>query len=403
LTPEEHTRGQTKDRAINLTKRAIEGLPTPREGKRVAYHDTRVPGLGVMVQPNGNKIFFWFRKLRGRRTWKTLGEFPALTVENARDKAQEINASVARWRASDYVGPSPLERPHRDLTLNEVIEDYCVKRLGAHAKNPERACKGVRWSRDKYLSNWKNRPLGSITRKQVRDLHHELGKKSGHVTANRTITLLRTLFNWAIKAHEWKGENPATRLERFPETSRDRFLLADEATRLFTELRREPSRDLQTFVVLALFTGARMSDILSMRWRDLNFETNTWLIPNPKSKTPYVVPLLPEAIEALKIREQKSEWVFPGRGKTMHLTGFKHSWPALLKRAKVKQFRIHDLRRTMGSWMAMGGASLPVIGKALGHARSLGATSIYARLQTDAVRTAMETATRLMLNAKPTE
>ena len=81
-----------------------------------------------MVQPTGNRVFFWFRKLRGRRTWKTLGEFPAMTVEQARDKAQEINASVAKWKALDYVGPSPFEQ-RGDPTLEKAIEDYIVKRL----------------------------------------------------------------------------------------------------------------------------------------------------------------------------------------------------------------------------------------------------------------------------------
>jgi integrase len=389
-------------RRENFTKDALSKL-SKNPSSRVTVYDTRVAGLALRVEPSGRKTFVWRRKGNRRVHFKRIGEFPSMSIEQARGKASEHNATLARWAADDFQGGAPFERSARDLTLDQVIEDYCLKRLQTHAKNPDRACKAVRWSRDKYLSGWKNRPLRSITRKQVRDLHNELGKKSGHVLANRTVTLLRTLFNWAIKSVEWKGENPATRIERFPETSRDRFLLADEAARLFTELRQEPSRDLQAFVILALFTGARRSDILSMRWRDLSFETNTWLIPNPKSATPYVVPLMPEAVEVLKNRERKSEWVFPGTGKTGHLTGFKHSWPALLKRAKVKEFRIHDLRRTLGSWMAMGGASLPVIGKALGHARSLQATSIYARLQTQSVRTAMEKATQLMLNAKPTE
>ena len=137
-----------------------------------------------------------------------------------------------------------------------------------------------------------------------------------------------------------------------------------------------------------------------MRWADVSLDDPAmWTIPDPKSRTPYIVPLLPEVVNILKERAHRSLWVFPGRGKTGHVTGFKHSWVALLKRAELKHFRIHDLRRTLGSWMASGGESLPIIGKALGHATSLGATSIYARIQNDAVRKAMERASQALLTA----
>jgi integrase len=113
------------------------------------------------------------------------------------------------------------------------------------------------------------------------------------------------------------------------------------------------------------------------------------------------VPLLPEAIEILQERQENhgtGEWVFPSHGRTGHLVGFKHGWKSLLNRTKISGLRVHDLRRTLGSWMATGGASLPVIGKALGH-QSQGATAIYARLQLDAVKEAVATAAKAMLTA----
>ena len=135
---------------------------------------------------------------------------------------------------------------------------------------------------------------------------------------------------------------------------------------------------------MAIFTQARKMDILSARWRDISFEPPAWTIPNPKSKDPYVVPLLREVIKILKDRQRaakakteklleegkapaNTEWIFPSHGATGHLTGFKHSWPEFLKRAKIQDFRIHDLRRTLASWQANLGTSLHIIGKGLGH------------------------------------
>ena len=387
----------------NLTKKAIEAAEATG-GKRASILDSRVPGLGVLIQPTGHKAFFWYRKVNGRPVWKTLGDFPALTIEQARTRAQELNAQSGHWKAHDFeASENPFEK-RRDLTLGEVLNDYIDRHLKSRAKNPDRAAKGARWQFEKYLDGWKGKRLGSITRRDVLTLYDHTRKKVGMFTANRTAQLLRALFNWASHEMSYTGENPARiKLVSERDKARSRFLQPDELVSLFRALRTEPSRDLQGFVVLALFTGARAGDILSMRWEQLSMETTTWTIPNPKSRTPYVVPLLPEAVEIVVERQQRrkhdSPWVFPGSGRTGHITGFKRSWPALLDRAKLKDFRVHDLRRTLGSWMAGSGASLPVIGKALGH-QSLGATAIYARLQLDPVREAMQRATQAMLNGK---
>jgi integrase len=383
----------------NFTKQYLSDLKTSHQ--RQTFYDEKVHGLILRVEPTGKKIFCWRRKGDGRYRFKRIGLFPDLSVENARMKASEYNASLARWAADSFTSPSPFEKQRADLTLNDAIEDYCERRLASHSKNPTNACWRVRWTRDKYLLTWKLRRLSSINRKQVIDLHDSLGKKNGHVTANRVVTFLRTVFNWALNSCEWHGTNPASRIERFAERSRERFLFQEEAERLFEALRLEPSKDLQAFVVIALFTGARRNDILSMKWSDLNSETTTWTIADPKSRVPYLVPLMPEVMEILRDRKNNSPWVFPGTGKTGHVTGFKHSWVALLKRAKITGLTIHDLRRSLGSYMATGGESLPVIGKALGHATSLGATSIYARLQNTVVRDAIARATQKMLTGKP--
>jgi len=132
-----------------------------------------------------------------------------------------------------------------------------------------------------------------------------------------------------------------------------------------------------------------------MRWKDIDFERSIWRIPGEVSKNgdPMQVPLIPEALEILRRRraETSSVFVLPGEGRTGHYTTPTHAWETLLKRAKLEDLRIHDLRRSMGSWMTIGGTSLPIVGKALGHKTSQ-ATSIYARLNLEPVRAAMEQA-----------
>jgi integrase len=383
---------------LNFTKKGLDALQSTK--KRVTWHDTHAHGLCLRIEPNGRKSFCWFRKINGTPTWKNIGKFPDLSVENARTKAAEFNSLFARWKADEYDGDDPFER-RRDLTLKIALEDYVERHLGKDAKKPVEAMKGARWQFNKYLSPWGNRQLGHIRKRDVLNRHKDLRDAHGLFTANRAVQLLRAVYYWSQEHLQWKGDNPAC-IKLFAERphQRSRFLQADELARLWTVLREEPSRDLQHFVILSLFTGARKSDVLSATWPTISFEPSAWSIPDPKNKEPYVVPLMSEVVTVLNERRKdaKNEWVFPGRGRTGHLTGFKHSWPALLKRAKITGLRIHDLRRTLGSWQATTGASLPIIGKSLGHL-SPEATSIYARLQLEPVQEAVERATKAMLTA----
>jgi integrase len=389
----------------NFTKDALEKI-TPNKNQRIAIHDTKVEGLILRVEPSGRKSFCWLRKGAGQVRFKRIGAFPDFTVEQARGKASEYNSSLAKWAADDFQGDSPFERrPH--LTLGEVLEHYIEQHCAKYTKNPIRTVKATRWQFDRYLIAWKDRRLVTIKQKDVRELHTKLGKAHGQTTANRNLTFLRTLFYHASSRMNWKGENPASNPGRnkilYDEYSRDRYLQPDEAMRLFRELRLEPNRSLRDFVFLSLLTGARKMEVLSMKWKDLNITQALWSPLKPiKRKKSYNIVLPPQAVEVLKERrermETKSEWVFPSRGVSGHLVNVKKPWRALLKRAAIQEFRIHDLRRTLGSWMANSGASLLIIGEALGH-QSYASTAPYARLQKESVRRGVEIAVTKLLTA----
>lgn len=383
---------------LNLTKKSIEAMRARGE-KSARFYDTQTRGLGVMVQPTGHRSFFWYRKVRGYPTWRTIGDFPDLSIEQARARAAELNASVARWKAADYDGPAPLEQ-RREVTLGTALDDYLERHLKAKAKNPDKAVKSARWQFDRYLGSWRGRTLGSIRRSDVRALHADLGENHGRFTANRVFQQLRALFNWALKAELWRGENPARGVAPFHEASRMRFAQPDELPKLFRELSCETNLDIRDFVLIALTTGARKTNILELRWEQLDLKRALWTIPEPKNRVPYIVPLIDETVQVLKDRRRRvqSDWVFPAASASGHVTDVKRAWKKLLSRAKITGLRVHDLRRTLGSWQAGAGVSLPIIGRTLGH-QSGDATQVYARLHLDPVREAIGTATSAMLVA----
>ncbi len=368
----------------SFSKRSLEKLPT--KDKRYAVFDSDTNGLGLAVYPSGQKTFFHLRKVQGWPERTTIGPFPDLTVENARGKASELNGKLSRWKNNDYEGPHPLGRRTRTMTFGELLDDYIDRHLKSKAKNPDLAAQTARGMVDRYLASWRVRKLGSIRREDVRNLLHDVAGRRGRVIANRLVELVRRLYYFAEKEELYTGENPARKIELFAEQERTRFLNGEELARLFAALRKDQNADLSDFVLLALFTGARKSDLFSMAWSDVSLPDNRWTIPNPKSSTPYLVALTPEAVKILKDRlrtqteqPEPSPWVFPSFGKTGHIVDLKGAWKLLLERAKISNLHVHDLRRTLGSWQAAMGASIPVIGKSLGHA-STEAMMIYARL-----------------------
>ena len=386
---------------VHFDKRSIERLPL--KPKRYNVFDSATRGLGLAIYSTGAKTFFHLRKVQGWPERTTIGPFPDLSVEQARGKAAELNGKLSRWKADDYQGPHPLERRSRTMTFAELVQEYVARHVMAKAKNPTRALYDINWTMGRYLPSWKTRAIGTIRRKDVADLLRDVGAAHGQVSANRTVQFIRRLYNFASKSDIFTGDNPARGVELYSERSRTRFLSGEELARLFAALRKEKNATIRDFVLLALFTGARRGDILSMRWNDLDLERATWAIPNPKSTVSYVVPLVSEAVEILKRRPKTSEFLFPRTTMGALVSSIRRAWDLLASRAKIQDLHIHDLRRTLGSWQAGLGASLSVIGKSLGHS-SFRSTAVYARLDLNPVRASVAAATQAMIaagNVKP--
>lgn len=152
-------------------------------------------------------------------------------------------------------------------------------------------------------------------------------------------------------------------------------------------------------------TGARQGNVLSMRWDELNINEGSkkWKIPEAKNGEALTIPLSDEAVEILKARKIEQEeggirrkWVFPSdKSKSGHLEAPGERWIRILKRANIKNLRIHDLRRTLGGWQAATGATTAVIGKTLGH-KSKMTTAIYERMNLDPVREGIDKACNAM-------
>jgi integrase len=390
---------------MHFTERRIEALPVP--AKRRSVYDSKICELGLKLEVSGTKSFFWFRAVEGKPTWKTIGPWPAISLDSARAKVGDYNKLLADWKKEDCLGANPFKHTPRSqqVTLEQMVEDYITRHVMLEGANPSGTSHRVRWILKKYLADMRDRRLGSISRQDVFDLHKKIGTQHGKVTANRTVTLLRTVFNWGKDSGMWKGENPAERIDLFKEFKRERFLQPDEMVRFKKALDAEKNTDLRDFITLALSAGARRANICGMRWADINGET--WTIKRTKNRKPHLVSLRPAALAVLHEREHRCAadcpWVFPStQSVSGHIERFDDHWRELLKRAglyhpddREQHVVVHDIRRTFGSYQAIAGVSLQQIGAALGH-MSTAATSIYARLHRESVENAVVAGERQM-------
>ena len=173
---------------------------------------------------------------------------------------------------------------------------------------------------------------------------------------------------------------------------RDVRLNVKQCTALFKALDNADNQTNADLVRLALFTGARRSNLFKAAEDQFDFEDNTWTIPGTESKNkqPLVLPLDRRAVAVVKrrIKHADGEWLFPGQRAGRPMTDFTKPYKAFLDAAKIKGVRFHDLRRTLASFMADTEANEFTIGLALGH-RQQSITGRYARPQMESVREAI--------------
>lgn len=363
--------------------------------KRFDWHDSETHGLVVRHGVSGSRVFYWYGRLHGTMSRLKIGPYPQVTLAKARDEAKRITGEAASGRQ-----PIPVARQARDeLTLGDLFGWY----LRTHAK-PHKST----WEADERrykarLIQWDHKRLSTITLEMVKDLHVSIGETDGPYAANKMLELLGFMWRLGREQLHFDAVDPTKGIKRFPKTERSRFLTTDELPKFLAALKQVGHQTTRDCILLALFTGARRSNVCAMRWDQIDLKHGIWQIAAASSKNRQELTIiLPKAAtEILKERKKTaiSEWVFPGGGMTGHIVEPKHAMSEALTKAGLKGIRFHDLRRTLGSWQANQGSSLPIIGKSLGHS-STAATRIYARLQMEPVRQSVEAATEAMKAAE---
>ena len=367
-----------------LSRRTVDRLSV--ESRDAVFWDRDLPGFGVRVYPSGRKVFVV--QCRGpagiRRV--SLGEYGELSCDQARRRAR---AEIDRIKRGGEAGAAA---PERVFTVAELAERYMEAHVTVNCNaHTQGICRGS--LRNHILPALGSRPVATVGRADAEALHYAL--RATPRAANRALEVLSKMF---AVAEDWglapPGGNPCRFVARYRQGMRERFLSADEYRRVGRALRElEAQSALRARAAAALrllmVTGCRLTEVLTLRWDDVDRKAGELRLRDAKTG-PRMVVLTPAGLRVLSElrRVPRSPWVFTGSAPDRRLSQLTTYWHQVRARAGVEDVRIHDLRHSFASRALALGESLTMIGRLLGHA-DVGTTARYAHLARDAEKVAV--------------
>ena len=280
-------------------------------------------------------------------------------------------------------------------TFSETVERYVRDVLPEKPKSADDSRRHLEW----WNSQFGHRRMSDIStalivehRDQLRSGFTPQGNRRSGSTVNRYLGSISHLFSVAVKEWEWCHENPVTRVSRLKEPrGRVRFLEDDDRERLLEVCKESPNQYLYTIVLLALTTGMRKSEILGLRWDDVDLQRRSIIIRDSKNGETRSVPIASHVDELLsdhsKVRRIDTNLLFPGKRSSfgdVSPSSIRTAWESALKKARITDFRFHDLRHSCASYLAMNGATTAELAAVLGH-KTLAMVKRYSHLSDEHV------------------
>jgi len=375
-----------KREEVKLTKRYVEAIKVSRT--ELTIRDRELRGFGVRVMPSGVVSYFCqYRDKAGRTRKVALGRHGAVTVEQARSAAKQHLAAVARGE-----NPSADRQRERFEARNARTVSEILDALVAHAEIHRKAstAKFYRETADRYIvPDLGDLPAADLTFDRVQQWHSAMVKTP--YCANRALAALSAAYGRA------RLSNPCAGVERFREHARDRFYSIEELQRIGKVLDAgERERTILPGVVdcirLLALTGCRLSEILGLRWQDVDLDGGRLRLPDAKAGARNV-PLGEDALALLAAIPREGEYVVRARraGQRMPLSTVEDAWRRIREAAKLESARLHDLRHTVGTFAGAAGLNAFTVRDLLGH-KTLSMTSRYVSADANPLRRAVNTA-----------
>ena len=388
---------------MNITKHFVDKLKLPLNGMvQKKYFDDTMKGFGVRITANGVKSFFIEKKHNHRAYRLTLGQYPAITIDTARQLAQEALTKILSG-ADPTIAKQPIIIP----TLQEIFVDLMKARKNLSANTIKYYNRII--AND--LSCWCNRPVNTIAREMVAKKHMELGAAS-YTSANLVMRVLRAVFTFAVGNYfDEQGkplltDNPVKVLSHtkawYSESRRSTIITPSQlpawykAVMMLDKEQSAKATVIKDYLLLLLFTGLRKQEAATLKWSQVDFNNNTITIYITKNKEQHVIPtvsyvkdLLQNRYNTAKVRS-KNTFVFAGESKKGHITNMQKYLDRISNGSEVT-FILHDLRRTFITIAeSLDNISAYTLKKLLNHKSGNDVTSGYIVLDVERLRSPMQ-------------
>ena len=335
---------------------------------RMMIRDDLLAGFGVRRQ-GGAPVYFLQKRVHGKSRWITIGAHGApWTAETARKRAEQLVGEIA-------VGKDPAEARRQErakVTVAEVAGQFLAHH-GPKLK-PRTRDEYARLFRVHILPEFGGRKVDSVTRADVSRFHAErAGIPAG---ANFALACLSKFMSWC-EEHGYRVENtnPCRKVKKYRARRVERYLSLEEFTRLgrvLDQLEEEGGEGIFAIAAVRLLalTGARLNEILTLKWSFVDIQRAMLFLPDSKTGQK-AIRLNSQALDVLRglPRLQGNPYVLAGREAAKYLVNLQKPWRRIRALAELEDVRIHDLRHSYASMAAAAGASLPMIGKLLGHSQ----------------------------------
>ena len=348
-----------------LNDRQITLIRPPEKGRK-SYGD--INGLSLRVTSTNHKSWSIQYRVNGRKMRLTLGNYPTLSLKDARQLTTEKLNSI-------YKGQDPQHEKNEAKVNNFAyfVELYMEKHVRINLKS--------RYEVERIFNNYFVSKLGRIAINQITKQHilritDELVAKGKGVQSNRLLSYIKSMFKWCVQRN-YLENNPVDSLAKpFKEKSRDRVLTLQEIKAIYEACSQvDPIQgDLVKFLILF---GQRINEITNLKWSDI--KDDSFEIPKERSKNmqKIITPLTTHLKDILSLVSKRDSYIFSYDG-VKPLNCFSQLKKRLIYHSCITNWTYHDFRRSMGTFLGDNGFNKDKIMTVLNHKDS-SVTSIYNR------------------------
>ena len=362
-----------------ITASSIKGL-TP-EDKRL--NDTEISGFHVRITPKGLISYYLFYRLHGKQVNYKLGAHGQITPAQARDLAKDKLAEVTK--GIDVQAVKKQERINTEQAKLSTLEKFLEEKYypWLKSRNPKTIQKTIK-AFESSFKQFMDYQIKDITAWEVEKWRNKrLADGIKPATTNRQLNLIKGCLSRAVEWEVIDSHDLQKVKAQTVDNAKVRYLSKDEESRLRESLAKFDIKHLTTIVILAINTGMRKGEILSLNWNDINLENKVLTVDfqNAKSGNTRHIPLNTLAFNVLSDWQKLSGnigYVFKDSNQ-QRIVDFRYDWAALLEDANITDFRFHDLRHHFASKLVMASVDLNTVRELLGHS-DLKMTLRYAHL-----------------------